>query len=388
MTQEQIDKLREEILVVISPLKESNSPLMDQESFFAVRTDAGRKLPEYYLVYFLLAELLGFKNLGRDEKVAWSFPLDFNGETFFIEHRKMGLGIFVAKKERDEEDSERICRLILRAVSMAKRFYVFVAENAIKASELNVINKNKQLFARYSYLRGLYNEQRKLALKNKGKTKIKEGTTEYGSYTSYTPLDRKFQVNANHLAISCIEAFFSWTEHLFIHLAIIANGLSNGEQVAKLVGAEWKDKFNAAISKPDKTMQKIYNDLLIVRQQLRNFVAHGAFGKDGNAFLFHSGAGAAPVQIVRDKHRNKFSLEGSLHFNDEEVLKLIDEFITHIWSGDLRPAMYYTQENTLPSILTYASDGNYEVAMTSFEAMEKFVFHLQMEFDNAGNMDW
>ena len=32
--------------------------------FSAVRTDAGRSLPPYHIVYFLFVELLGYKNLG------------------------------------------------------------------------------------------------------------------------------------------------------------------------------------------------------------------------------------------------------------------------------------------------------------------------------------
>jgi hypothetical protein len=38
--------------------------------FTAERTDAGRELPPYYLCYFLLVDLLGFKNLGKFEKIS------------------------------------------------------------------------------------------------------------------------------------------------------------------------------------------------------------------------------------------------------------------------------------------------------------------------------
>lgn len=55
----------------------------------AQRTEAGRRLPEYYLVYFLLVELLGFLHQGPEEKVAWTIPLDFRGTLFTLEHRKM-----------------------------------------------------------------------------------------------------------------------------------------------------------------------------------------------------------------------------------------------------------------------------------------------------------
>ena len=56
--------------------------------FWGKRTDAGRSLPPYYLVYFLLVELLEFPNVGQAEKVAWSVPVRFEGDNYVIEHRK------------------------------------------------------------------------------------------------------------------------------------------------------------------------------------------------------------------------------------------------------------------------------------------------------------
>src|ERR1017187_8661887 len=62
--------------------------------FAAAKTKASEGLPPYYLVYFLLVDLLGFPNLGRWEKVAWSIPIDFDGEALPIDHRNPGIGLF------------------------------------------------------------------------------------------------------------------------------------------------------------------------------------------------------------------------------------------------------------------------------------------------------
>lgn len=71
----------------------------------AQRTDASRNLPPYYLVYFLLVDLLKFKNLGQFEKLAWSVPVDYKGKAYLIEHRKMGLGIFVDNAQAHETEA-------------------------------------------------------------------------------------------------------------------------------------------------------------------------------------------------------------------------------------------------------------------------------------------
>ncbi|WP_228378448.1 hypothetical protein, partial [Chryseobacterium sp. CCH4-E10] len=81
--------------------------------------------------------------------------------------------------------------------------------------------------------------------------------------------------------------------------AILTQKIKTGEEVTKLIDAEWKTKFNTVIS--DDMLKEYYIELLMIRNQVRNFVAHGAFGKDGNAFHFHSGAGAVPVMMNFNK---------------------------------------------------------------------------------------
>jgi hypothetical protein len=62
----------------IRPAQVSTS---DQATLYtAGRTAAGHALPPYYLVYFLLVELLEFPFWGRFEKVAWSVPIEFDGD--------------------------------------------------------------------------------------------------------------------------------------------------------------------------------------------------------------------------------------------------------------------------------------------------------------------
>ena len=79
-----LDPIRNKVRTAIFPLKPagSQSAAPDNVLFDAKRTEAGRQLPAYYLVYFLLVDLLGFKNLGQFEKVAWSVPVDFQGQHF------------------------------------------------------------------------------------------------------------------------------------------------------------------------------------------------------------------------------------------------------------------------------------------------------------------
>jgi len=89
-----IDQIRAAVQAAITPLKAATSETKADKNFLfdAKRTDAGRSLPPYYLVYFLLVDLLAFRNIGQFEKVAWSVPVEYKGRAFLIEHRKFRAG--------------------------------------------------------------------------------------------------------------------------------------------------------------------------------------------------------------------------------------------------------------------------------------------------------
>src|SRR5207245_4096825 len=106
LSEQEISELRDTVLKAISPLSPTSKERKYQVG--SARTRAGNRLPPYYFVYFLLVELLKFPHLGRGEKVAWSIPVDCDGSLAFIEHRKLGLGVFSAAAEDQEEIAARI----------------------------------------------------------------------------------------------------------------------------------------------------------------------------------------------------------------------------------------------------------------------------------------
>ncbi|HHF3021291.1 TPA: hypothetical protein ACPJ0R_004332 [Vibrio diabolicus] len=171
-------------------------------------------------------------------------------------------------------------------------------------------------------------------------------------------------------------------------IAIVARGVSDGNSVATLAAAEWQEKYTSALDIADQETKSYFDQLIFVRRQLRNFIAHGAFGKNGETFKFHSSVGAVPVIMPHQKGKNKFSLFGDLSFNEDEVISLLESFTDFLWNSEVAPAMYYVMKSDLPVILTMAKDGSYARAMLSCEDMEELVEHLNYQFDQAANMDW
>ena len=396
-----MQRVRDAAFKALGTLEPAGPPKSDTEArglMLSSRTNGGQTLPAYYLVYFLLVDLLGFPKLGKWEKVAWSVPVRYHGRLYEIAHRKFGLGIFAPNldpnarmsappSEQDEADAREIAKLINKAVSVAEPYFKWRAEQAAAGNQLNVLNNNYWLFERYEFFRNRFKALSEEAEARKNERNVEKKTSEDGTEATTVsfPSD-SLRKEAEWYAQAAIEAFFSWTEHAFIHLAILQGRLHSGEDVAKLAGADWKTKFKFALDLGDAQTKKHYNSLLDLRAQIRNYMAHGAFGKRGEAFFFHSGAGAVPVLLTgHQKHR--YSLWGKPVFDERWAIKEIEQFITHLWSGPRLPARIYIF-SSLPNILTFVADGSYTRAMQSEDDMKQFVDYLTYHFDSAANMDW
>jgi len=386
MDLESIEPIRSAVLAAIAPVKAAGPDTPVPKDFLdhAKRTEASRQLPAYYLVYFLLVDLLGFKDLGEFEKVAWSVPLDFEGRAFLIEHRKSGVGVFGADLPGDEKSAGEIVRLIRKGVKIAQPYFDWRAAEAVKDSKLNVVNRSMALYERLRFFMDQYEGKRAEAARRADEkivTRMTDGETIY--YPVFG-----LRLEAKWLALSLIECFFSWTEHVFIHLAILRGKCATGDEVAGLAAANWGAKFKAALDLNDAVTKQFYDQLIVIRRQLRNFVAHGSFGKDGEAFHWHSGAGAVPVRLPHHEDGASFRFGRGIEFVDHDAITLIHEFIGHIWSGPRAPARAYLQETDLPLILTMVRDGSYARAMASEADMAELVEHLVDEQERHADMDF
>jgi hypothetical protein len=353
------------------------------------RTSAGRTLPPYYLVYFLLVELLGFRYSGREEKVDWIIPVEFEGHFFTVEFRKLGLGIFSTESSKEGAFARLVAKAIHKGVNAATPFFNHLAAKAVQSSQLNVTNNSLWLFDRYKFLRDQFKEKAASAEARKDEVIKTELPREAPGIVGFLYIHPSHELmnQAEWLAIGAIDAFFSWTEHIFIHIGILTGKLTTAENVAALAVAKWEEKAKVALDLSDDATRKRYEEILEIRRQVRNYIAHGSFGKQGEAFQFHSSAGAVPV-MLNEPATGGFSILEHVSFKEIDAISTIERFVEHLWSDPLAPAKLYIEDAVLPAILTYASDGTYARAMQSTEEMGEFVYHLSHQIDDAANMDW
>lgn len=397
----ELECIRTKALNALKEVQPAGPPRSSAEGkalVLSARTNGGRSLPEYYLVYFLLVDFLGYKDLGQWEKVAWVIPVRYQGRIYSIEHRKSGVGVFAPNHdsaatrsgtacEQAESDAREISAAINKAVSIAEPYFEWRAEQAALTSHLNVINTSDGLFDRYVFFRDKFRALTEEAEHRKDERNIIKLTLPDGTeVTSGSSPAYQLRREAKWQGQAAIEAFFGWTEHSFIHLAILQGRLRTGDEVAALAAADWKAKFKAALDLAHPDTKSHYDRLLDLRAQIRNFMAHGAFGKRGEAFRFHSGAGAVPVLLTQGQ-QHRYALTGKPAFDEGIAIADIETFIGHLWSGPRTPAKIYIFSE-LPSILTHVLDGTYARAMQSEHNMTEFVDCMSHAFDNAANMDW
>lgn len=387
----ELESVREAARRALGPVKPATENTQADKDFLftAQRTDASRKLPAQHLVYFVLADLLSFRDLGRFEKLAWSIPVEFNGRAFLIEHRKFGAGVFAENAEKDEANAQQIVNYIHKAIKAARPYFDWLAAKAVQESAVNVMNKSVSLFDRFEFLRDSYHLKVNEAESRKDERVVKTGKTKSGAdWQSIAFPSMRLRTEAKWLGLAAVEAFFSWTEHVLIHIGILRGTLTSADEVASAAETDWSKKFKLAFDLSDVHSKELYDELLKIRKELRNYVAHGSFGKQGEAFSFHSSAGAVPVLLPDPIGSRKFSFGELSTFDLQHALQSIEEFIAHLWEGPRAPARVYVQEYELPLILTMARDGAYKRAMTSVEEMIKLADHLASQIDNAANMDW
>ncbi|AEA60529.1 hypothetical protein [Burkholderia gladioli] len=393
--------VRDSVLSAMGDLVPAGPPTSKDESksfHLSSWTNAGKDLPAYYLVYFLLIDLLKFPHLGRWEKTAWAVPVRLGGKLYGVEHRKMGIGVFAPNhdpsasrsgfaSDGDEADAREIVRRIRRAVDLASPYFEWRARTAAKGRDINVVNTAAVLFERYRFFyKQFESKASESKLRRDERAKPDEELPDYKLRFAHMFPGIRLNEEAEWNAQAAIEAFFSWTEHVFIHLAILQGRIQTGEEVATLAAADWKTKFRAALDINDIATKSHYDILLTLRTQIRNYMAHGAFGKRGEAFHFHSGAGAVPVLLTRIPAQ-RYSLTAGPEFDERSALQQIEEFISYLWSGSREPAKEY-MESSISTVLTFASDGTYQSAMRSVNAMAELIRHQLDAQERAANMDW
>lgn len=384
MNASQLQGLRSKISNILSDISSIPHTEYKKLNLYRMnRTSSEKDLKPYYLIYLLFVELLDFYYSGNEEKISFTIPIKYKNNIFLLQHRKLGMAL-LSDDSRLEDQAKELVKLINKAINKAKPFFAYYANEVSNSNDLNIINHSLSFYSRYKFQLNLYH-QKSNKLLNIGSIPL-----EKDSNWLLNAMNRYNYINTltkerRWLAISVIDAFFSFTEHIFIHSAIIQGKLSNKAEIAKLTLSEWKEKFKRCIDISLPENLKIFNRLLSIKDNVRNYLTHGAFGKNNEVYQIHSPIGAMPM--VLSPITADFSISENLSFTDDKIIKILEEFIEYYWEQDNFIETIYIKSG-LPTILTFSLDNTYQKAMISNEEMELFTNHLSEIYCNSLNMDW
>ncbi len=386
------------ILVDVEPIHDLNEMKISSTKVYR------GTLPKYYLVYFLFVDFLNFTKFGPFEKIAYIIPFKYKGNFFRIEYRKFGM-VLVGEEAANFEPVKNV---IIGAVRASEKYYSKMAEDSLSGCNLNVVNSSAKLWQKFEFFKRSYfelnkdSENKKIELdqRQKNPKDIKSpadwindnalATTELRKRLNENLEPKRLLEQANWMAHAAVDAFFSWTEHFFTHLLVLKGVIKTGEDFKVSLQENWTTKAKKIFSMSDPDDQKIYSEFQKYRDQQRNFYAHGALGKQGEALRFHSSCGAVPIKLLPSQSIPRFTVWG----RDEnkpvsvQTLERTDAFVEQLFSGWRSIAEIYLREYGLDSILQYSSDGTYEKVMNSPELMKEFCEALSYEIDRYENMDF
>lgn len=356
-----------------------------------VHIGAGDELAEAHFVLALLVGLLDYKYAGRTEGCLWSIPVELNDTSLFIEHRKFGLGIFAPCIPSVEGAAREVVNCIDRGIQSVRESGYFEAWTRGCAKDGNVILANDSilLYERYLFSREAFERQWAEVEQNKSKNGIGN------SRNIVRLIEQEFSCSnlrkrAAWFGQFAIESFFSWIEHIFVHLAILLykEEVSSLAKCEKFIGKSWIMKYESVFdTKRDKEAKAFLIELRKVRES-RNFVSHGHFGKHGETLWVPTRLGCFPYNVQSGRPRDLWGHHESDGFAEHESLLTVDRFIDFLWSGVRQPARVLLQETAFPTSLNLMRSGRYREAMKSEPDMKSLVYELDMNFSIHANMEF
>ncbi|MGJ8560126.1 MAG: hypothetical protein ACSHX3_07820 [Litorimonas sp.] len=376
-----IEKTRNNVLKAMSGISKPS-----EESKVQGQSSGFRGIPHsnYYLIFLMMVDLLEYDYFGPAEKLAYGIPFDFNGLRCCVTYQKFGMRLSCS----EGADGEAIYKVIQKGIKAAKPYFLWRADQASTSSNLNLESKCPQLWEKYQYLR---EQSRQLLDKfetDKDRVVVEEGETDKGwKFTSTSYPAYEFLEQGKWMHESAVDAFFAWCEQALVHIAILKGELTNGKEIVDVLKGDFGQKCKLVFDLKLVDEKAAYDDILSLRNELRNYIAHGSFGKDGAAFSFHTATGAVPLRVLDKKSRSEFAFESAATRDWKSDYQRIETFLDRLWENGRAPAKQFL-ETGYPSILTYAVDGTYKKAMASEDMMESFLNHLGRMMDNSANMDF
>jgi hypothetical protein len=326
-------------------------------------------MPVPGLIEYMLVNVLGFQNFGPDEKLRWLVSFSYQGMRCSLAYQKFGVRLYIAKDDVAEQDVPRKAKEIIgklnRAAKIIERQVLDpYATTQIRNGNVTVVNQYHNLDRIYQYFR----EQAFRTFSDNPELGLFEGFCN---------------------ALAMINAYFSRLEHLLVIVLPFINFSPAADDLVKIIGSQWGDKYRQIFDiNQDKPAKLYYDQLHDIKERFRNTFSHGGFEKDGASLYFHLPAiGAIPARLTEIRNSPHFNFLPLAQADFNEVCSLFDEFDNWLESGKTQYGVLYAKSG-LNVAFDAESLQKYELAMTSPEDFDNMLEYYSYLSDIHTNMEY
>lgn len=334
---------------------------------------------------FILRKIVGCEDSGRGEKLAWEFPLRFEGVAMTLAFEKFGLRAYVDASLDDEAATalaQRMAEQLARAVPLLKKTVLTaIADEQVTLGVVNVENHYRRLHRQFTHFKKLSEQSLVTAA---GTERVTEELPD-GGWRSSNPA-RYIEEEARFEGKAAVHMLFSLLEHLLLIEFFLAGKDPANGQLAQFIGSGWNDKFKQVADLTDSETKRQYDRLVALHEDLRNPTAHGEVESDGTDFRFilpDIGPVATRLVVQKGTRRTYRWTSSTIH----DILAELTEVERWLASGFLGRAVQYGESDLE---LYFGSDLGAAIALSSDdpEGLNQVIEYVSRMVDNAANMDW
>lgn len=349
-----LDAIKARAGEAVRPLKQPSDWSNLDRTSCTVCIGAVHGLGEAHFVLALLVDLLGYEYSGRGEKRLWSIPVELNDTNLFIEDGKFGMEILAPNIPFVEDVAREVVNCIDRGIQSVRESVYFEEwirecagdDNAILASD-SILLHDKFLFFREEFQRHWVEFEQ-----CKSQNCIADPANIVGRIEQHSKC-AGIREKAAWIGQSAIDCFFFWTEHIFMHLAVLLEReeVNSIGKCNKLIKNDWKSKYKSVFDTEADEEASLFLHTLTEIRESRNFTTHGRFGQRGERLWVPTRRGCFPYNVKSSRSRDPWCrLNDEMGFTERESLQAIERFIEYLWSGARQPARMLLQETPLPLI--------------------------------------
>ncbi|MGB6058837.1 MAG: hypothetical protein WBF71_11270, partial [Microthrixaceae bacterium] len=346
---------------------------------------------------FFIVDVIGGKDLGRAEKVAWEAPIVFGGSLIWFRFSKFGMRAWVYNVD-DEVAAENLMADCLRrlgkAVPVVSRDLISpLIEATILRGDFTVPNKFQYFLGMFEHLRSSSDATAESARQAKPIRK------QHRNGASVRFPAHAIAQNSEYEAVAALFALFSLLEHLLVIGFAFGDFDPGKESFSDFLRLNWGDKYRRVVGVKSKENKAIYDILKTLADGNRNPAAHGGVDRNVTNIQVHlPGYGAvstgvnagmnAPEYTFRPQVPADLDLMAGVGIRTRSTpgWDAVDRVLAWMETGPLTHAFTYGRSG-LPVWFDARSRQRLRDAVDEGD-LDGHLDYMGYQVDQAANMDW